>query len=631
MPGLDRSVPNLVSVVVPCLGRPATVSRCLAAVLRHSRGPWHLIAVARSDRDAIGSYLAGVRDAAPVPVEVVVDPGARSLRAAWRDGLARARGEFAALLGPGVVVTDAWLEQLVALARMDPAIGLVAPMSNAAPPPQRAAEVSYADPAEGLDAFARRWRDGRRGRWSVAEVLSGQCLLARRGVLEALGARRRLRPASLKSRRLSLRVRRAGFRLAVAHDLYVHQDDARRAAAVAAPASVPASPGTSPSRRCRVSLTMIVRDEEHNLPACLESARGLFDEVVVVDTGSKDRTAEIARSFGAKVSGFPWIDDFAAARNAALARATGDYAFWLDADDRVERGEREGLAALLDGLRPGDQAGHVVRCACDPDPKGGGATVVDHVRLFPLRGDVRWDYRVHEQILPALRKAGVPVRWSGVTVRHVGYNDPVVRRCKLDRDRAILEAELAGRPGDPFVLFNLGQVALELGDPRRALGYLRPSLAASGPSDSIARKLHALIARAHQLLGEGDAALAACAAGLADEPDDAELLFRKGVLHRLRGEPAEAEACWRRLLALRRPERFSSVDEGIYGHVTRRNLAVLAEEKGDRDGAALHWGAVLAERPGDAEAGAALARIVGTGRPRGAEKPFDINDRKELI
>ena len=85
-----------------------------------------------------------------------------------------------------------------------------------------------------------------------------------------------------------------------------------------------------------MSLTVIARDEELNLPKCLESVRGLFDEIVVIDTGSHDRTAEIARSFGANVFDFSWIDDCAAARNEALARATGDYAFWLDADDVVD-------------------------------------------------------------------------------------------------------------------------------------------------------------------------------------------------------------------------------------------------------------------------------------------------------
>ncbi len=98
--------------------------------------------------------------------------------------------------------------------------------------------------------------------------------------------------------------------------------------------------------RARVSLTMIVRDEEENLPHCLGSVHGLVDEIV-----SKDRTIEITRSFGARVFHFTWVDDFPAARNVALQQATGDYAFWLDADDLLEPAERVKLEALLARLR----------------------------------------------------------------------------------------------------------------------------------------------------------------------------------------------------------------------------------------------------------------------------------------
>ncbi len=80
-----------------------------------------------------------------------------------------------------------------------------------------------------------------------------------------------------------------------------------------------------PAVRPKVSLTMTVKDEQKNLPHCLSSVDGLFDEIVVGDTGSKDRTREIAREFGARVFDFVWVDDFAAARNAALvARERGD-------------------------------------------------------------------------------------------------------------------------------------------------------------------------------------------------------------------------------------------------------------------------------------------------------------------
>jgi tetratricopeptide (TPR) repeat protein len=256
-------------------------------------------------------------------------------------------------------------------------------------------------------------------------------------------------------------------------------------------------------------------------------------------------------------------------------------------------------------------AAFVVRCACDPSPDGtGGDTVVDHIRLFPLRGDVRWVYRVHEQILPALRRAGVPVKWTDLIVRHTGYVDKALRARKIDRDVQILKRELEDRPNDPFVLFNLGAVAVERRAWPEALGYLQRSLAGSAPTDSIVRKLFALLARAHQMMGDSHGALAACAKGLELDRHDAELWFRKGMVHRHRGESSEAEKCWRLILTLNRPEQFCSVDQGIYGHLTRRNLAVLAAERGDLAEAQRLWEAVLAECPGDREALAKLERAA---------------------
>ena len=145
-----------------------------------------------------------------------------------------------------------------------------------------------------------------------------------------------------------------------------------------------------------------------------------------------------------------------------------------------------------------------------------------------------------------------------------------------------------------------------------ALGFLRRSLRGSAPTDSITRKLFALIARAHQMMGETAAAIRVCAEGLSLDPEDAELWFRKGVVHRQRGESAEAESSWRRILGLTRPERFASLDMGIYGHLTRRNLAALARERGDIAEEVRLWRAVLAECPGDREA---LARLGANPAP----------------
>ncbi len=126
-------------------------------------------------------------------------------------------------------------------------------------------------------------------------------------------------------------------------------------------------------------------------------------------------------------------------------------------------------------------------------------------------------------------------------------------------------------------------------------------------SGQITRKLFALIARCHQSLGDLAGALAVCAEELSFHPDGAELLFRKAIAHRKAGQPAEAEATFRRILTLKCPEQFCSVDQGIYGHLTLRNLTALAQEPDNHAEAKRLWRAVLEECPGDAEATARLA------------------------
>jgi hypothetical protein len=247
-----------------------------------------------------------------------------------------------------------------------------------------------------------------------------------------------------------------------------------------------------PPYRSRVSLCVIVKNEAHNLRDCVAPVRDLVDDIVVVDTGSADGTAGVARGLGARVFSFAWVDSFAAARNESLRHALGDWVLWLDADDRVDEPNHGRLRLLLERL-PNENVAFVMKCLCLPDPKTGRSTAVDHVRLFRRHPALRWRYRVHEQILPSLRALGGTVRWSDVVVHHTGYQDSALRQTKLERDFRLLGLEHAENPGDPFVLFNLGMILHEWGRCDEALPYLNESLRQSHPTDSIVRKLYALI------------------------------------------------------------------------------------------------------------------------------------------
>ena len=113
-----------------------------------------------------------------------------------------------------------------------------------------------------------------------------------------------------------------------------------------------------------ISLCMIVKNEEAVLGRCLDSAAGLVDEIVVVDTGSTDATREIATRYADRVCEFAWIDDFAAARNFAFAQASMEYCMWLDADDVIEPEDQvSGPEAISPGLcgRGHDEVSHRFR------------------------------------------------------------------------------------------------------------------------------------------------------------------------------------------------------------------------------------------------------------------------------
>jgi GT2 family glycosyltransferase/tetratricopeptide (TPR) repeat protein len=633
---------ELASIIVPCHNQLEYTRLCLESVLRHTRPPYELVLVDNASTDGTPAYLRELRARpGPTRVEVVRNDQNLGFPAGCNQGLRQARGRYLILLNNDTVVTPGWLDGLVACAtRGGPQAGLVGAVTNASRPPQEV-RAGYAD-LSGLDAFAARRRQQFAGQALAVERLTGFCLLLRREALDEVGGLDEgYGLGFFDDDDLSVRARRAGFTLLVAQDVYIHHFgnrtfqalgiDARQqlkenferfqqkwGAEESAGYRMPAEPGPVPTavvpaaaatpRRPRTSLCMIVKDEERNLPECLSSVADLVDEVVIVDTGSADRTKEVAARFGARVFDFRWVDHFAAARNESLRHAIGEWVFWMDADDRLDEDNRRKLRALFEGLN-GENAAYVMKCLCVPDAQVQDGTVVDHVRLFRNRPDVRWDYRVHEQILPAVRASGADVRWADVVVRHVGYTDPALRRRKLERDLRLLRLEDGERPNHPFVLFNLGSVSQELGDVAGALTYFGRSLERSHPADSITRKLFALIAGCQWRLGRREDALAACVEGRGFYPDDAELLFREAGFHEEAGDDAGAEACWRRLIDGREGPHFASVGAGLRGYLARHRLALLCLRRGQLDEAEAHWRAALAERPDFAEARLGLEEV----------------------
>lgn len=204
-----------------------------------------------------------------------------------------------------------------------------------------------------------------------------------------------------------------------------------------------------------LSATLIVRNEEKFLPDCLDSLRGFADEIVVVDTGSTDRTRAIALDRGATLHDFVWREDFAAARNFALDRASGDWILQIDADERI----RPYTRAMLDHelAAPGLRA---ARLRFYPQT---GLTAYRELRLFRRHPDIRFEGAFHETIVPSLnrlveREGGV-MGYTGLTIDHLGYDGGSVR--KHERDLGMLLRQVRIDPDRAYLWWHLGSIHLE--------------------------------------------------------------------------------------------------------------------------------------------------------------------------
>jgi GT2 family glycosyltransferase/Flp pilus assembly protein TadD len=263
-----------------------------------------------------------------------------------------------------------------------------------------------------------------------------------------------------------------------------------------------------------VSLCMIVKNEQVNLPRCLKSLKPVIDEIIIVDTGSTDSTREIAELFGARLFEYPWNGDFSSARNVSLKHATGSWILVMDADevlsemdyprfqrivadsppagaayDIVTRNYRTNIGLekwqANDGMYPGEEA-------------GAGWTPSNKVRLFPNREGLRFENPVHEMVDATLVAMNIPILQTEIPVHHYGCLDKsrqqrkgedyyLLGRKKLEQSggndfRALCElAVQAGgigryqeavdlwervlmiNPSYPLALFNLGYALLQLG------------------------------------------------------------------------------------------------------------------------------------------------------------------------
>jgi tetratricopeptide (TPR) repeat protein len=240
----------------------------------------------------------------------------------------------------------------------------------------------------------------------------------------------------------------------------------------------------------RLTVFLIVKNEERFLGRCLESVRGLAHQIVVVDTGSTDGTMEIAKKFNAEIHEFAWNDDFSAARNEALKYATGDWVLALDADEELMAEHRQ---TILEEM----QAAGVMAYRLPIISKGREDEGCGYVpRLFRNAPGLFYVGRVHEQVFSSIevrcRQWGLKNNLGRSVLLHHGYAKEVMEsRDKIARNLRLLEMAIGELPDEPNLVMNLGLELIRSGQFEAGLEKYREAfrLMAAQPRDHVVPEL----------------------------------------------------------------------------------------------------------------------------------------------
>lgn len=338
-----------------------------------------------------------------------------------------------------------------------------------------------------------------------------------------------------------------------------------------------ASDAASSAKHHGILLTacLIVRDEQSHLPACLEGIAPLVDEIVLVDTGSKDRTKDIARAYQAHIFDFPWCDNFAAARNEALHHARGEWILQIDADEVVQPFPRARLRQLLSA---GDVGAYYTLLRRHP-----ALTPNWQMKLFRNNRQLRHSAVIHEAITPSLLRAttGMNIACFRMLIEHSGYTGDQFR--KHARNLPLLLRSLQDEPDHPnkaFIWGHLADIHEDMGNHSLAASARVQSLrvlAAKGALHPVDCALY--LGRLTSLVARQEDASAFLDDVTRRFPDSLQLSWIRGHWLIERSEFQDAADCFEHLLERGRTRDFGywvGYDRRLFGELSYRSLAVCA-------------------------------------------------------
>ncbi|TBL80625.1 glycosyltransferase [Paenibacillus thalictri] len=327
-----------------------------------------------------------------------------------------------------------------------------------------------------------------------------------------------------------------------------------------------------------ISLCLIVKNEENSLGRCLGSVHDLVDEIVIVDTGSTDRTKEIAASFNARLFDFEWIHNFAAARNYAFDQATMEYIFWLDADDVLEEKDRV-LLRELKATPDFDYDSVTMHYHLSFDASGKVTSSLRRNRLVKRSCGFRWHGIVHEYLA-----VGGRIMDSAIAVTHRKDVPHTSRNLDIYRNQ-----QKAGVPFSPRDQYYFANELRDHGHYAEAAGMYERFL--SGKQGWVEDNINGCykLADCYAHLEEKEKQLASLLRALTYDKPRAELCCKLGDWFQQAGNWEVAIHWYQTATMLKLPENsWGAIDHAAWTWLPHLQLCVCYDRLGKRDKAYLH-------------------------------------------
>ncbi|WP_301170473.1 TPR domain-containing glycosyltransferase [Brevibacillus nitrificans] len=329
----------------------------------------------------------------------------------------------------------------------------------------------------------------------------------------------------------------------------------------------------------KISLCMIVKNEEEVLRECLESVKGIVSEIVAVDTGSTDSTIEILKEYGANIKQITWENDFSAARNVSLEEATGTHILVLDADERLLSSRDELVSSIAENPHSPLQ----VLCKNDLDSE---ISIHRVIRIFPNDPAFRFQGAIHETIYrEEFLDIGVP---STISIWHIGYQkERYDKRSKKEFYLRLYENELQSRGEDGYILYQMAKLLYSTGEYTESLPYFEKSVRYGEVHSLYYPVMLVMYGYVLKQLNRSMEAMEMLVDYIDPYPDFPDLFFLLGLLSMDAGLLENTELAFQQCVEIGETQKYATV-QGVGSYRATHNLGVLYEVTGQQE-KAIEW------------------------------------------